>query len=407
MDEFILWHQARREQGSPVVTALRGAMDDASRAWIDCWRRQGRPVVSITQCDPEPLALAWIGSLVEKPDFLPLCLATIARANGEAPGRIFSTLIEKPEIELELFLDRVVTTHFGEPVRRLCRAIFRGGSSDRAPGDLAQDILEATGGLGVAVRAFRRLVPGNALPALLLCPETDAAEVPSADMEHLCRLAEAEPLLPVGVVLSALQESVLFKKVANSRWEVLLREGLVRVDPPSKPKDEMVAASGAGLARSLAFLTREGGEDLPLAEIKRLRTLGQEAAAILDASTPKVMEQARSAAEAFLFAVLERLPATRGRFRLNQGLGISFGAKRAEVDLLATEQGIAIEIDGFHHFTDPDAYRRDRRKDVLLQQYGLLVLRFLASDVVTRLEEILDAILSALRYRGKCEPTDL
>ncbi|MDQ3563667.1 MAG: hypothetical protein M3436_05850 [Pseudomonadota bacterium] len=115
-DEIILWHQARREQGSPVVTALRGAMDDASRAWIDCWRRQGRPVVGITQFDPEPLALAWIGSLVEKPDFLPLCLATIARANGEAPGRIFSALIEKPEIELELFLDRVVATHFGEPV---------------------------------------------------------------------------------------------------------------------------------------------------------------------------------------------------------------------------------------------------------------------------------------------------
>ncbi|MDQ3563666.1 MAG: endonuclease domain-containing protein [Pseudomonadota bacterium] len=168
----------------------------------------------------------------------------------------------------------------------------------------------------------------------------------------------------------------------------------------------MVTASGAGLARSLAFLTREG-EHLPPAEIERLRNLGQEAAAILHASTPEVVEHARSAAEAFLFAVLERLPATRGRFRLNQDLGISFGAKRAEVDLLAAEQGIAIEIDGFHHFTDPDAYRRDRRKDVLLQQYGLLVLRFLASDVVSRLEEILDAILSALRYSGKRERTDL
>ncbi|MGH8612245.1 MAG: endonuclease domain-containing protein [Gammaproteobacteria bacterium] len=406
MDETILWHQERREQGSPVVTGLRGTVDDASRAWIDCWRRQGRPVVSIIQFDPEPLTLAWIGSLVEKPDFLPLCLATIARANGEQPGWIFAGLIAKPEIELELFLDRVVATHFGEPVRRLCRAIFRAASSHLAPGDVAQDILEATGGLAAAVRAFRRLVPGNALPALLLCPEAEAAEVASADMKHLCRLAEAEPLLPVGVVLSASQESVLVKKVANSRWEVLLREGLVRVEPPPKLKDETVTASGAALARSLAFLTREG-EGLPPAEIERLRTLGQEAAAILDASTPEVVEHARSAAEAFLFAVLERLPATRGRFRLNQSLGVRFGPKRVEVDLLAAEQGVAIEIDGFHHFSDPDAYRRDRRKDVLLQQYGLLVLRFLASDVVTRLEEILDAILSALRYRGKRERTDL
>lgn len=406
MDEIILWQQARREQGSPVVTALRGAVDDAGRAWIDCWRRQGRPVVSVTQFDPEPLALAWICSLVEKPDFLPLCLATIARANGEEPGWIFSALIDKPEIELELFLDRVVATHFGEPVRSLCRVIFRAGSSHLAPGDVAREILEATGGLAVAVRSFHRLVPGNALPALLLCPETEAAEVASADLEQLCRLAEAEPLLPVGVVVSASQESVLVKKVANSRWELLLREGLVRVDPPPKPKDEMVTASGVGLAQALAFLTREG-EDLPPAEIARLRALGQEAAAILDASTPDVVERARSAAEAFLFAVLERLPATRGRFRLNQSLGIGFGSKRAEVDLLAAEQGIAIEIDGFRHFTGLDAYRRDRRKDVLLQQHGFLVLRFLASDVVTRLEEILDAILSALRYRGKRERGDL
>jgi very-short-patch-repair endonuclease len=42
---------------------------------------------------------------------------------------------------------------------------------------------------------------------------------------------------------------------------------------------------------------------------------------------------------------------------------------------------IAIELDGGQHLGDPDAYRRDRRKDALLQENGYRVLRFLAKDV--------------------------
>jgi hypothetical protein len=44
-------------------------------------------------------------------------------------------------------------------------------------------------------------------------------------------------------------------------------------------------------------------------------------------------------------------------------------------------------------------YRRDRCKDVLLQENGYLVLRFLAGDVGKRLDEILDGILRALSHR--------
>jgi very-short-patch-repair endonuclease len=57
---------------------------------------------------------------------------------------------------------------------------------------------------------------------------------------------------------------------------------------------------------------------------------------------------------------------------------------------------LAIELDGTRHLSDPDAYRRDRRKDLLLQQNGYLVLRFLAEDIGTRLDEVLDTILQTL-----------
>jgi hypothetical protein len=42
---------------------------------------------------------------------------------------------------------------------------------------------------------------------------------------------------------------------------------------------------------------------------------------------------------------------------------------------------------------DPVAYRRDRRKDQLLQENGYVVLRFLADDTAKDLDAVLDAIL--------------
>ena len=107
-------------------------------------------------------------------------------------------------------------------------------------------------------------------------------------------------------------------------------------------------------------------------------------------------DDAKSHAERFLFAQLEAFPATRGLFVLNAPAGFRFGPAEAEVDLLCASRRLAVEIDGWHHFQDPDAYRRDRRKDLALQEHGFLVLRFLADDVVARLEDILATIVSAL-----------
>src|SRR3954469_24474164 len=87
---------------------------------------------------------------------------------------------------------------------------------------------------------------------------------------------------------------------------------------------------------------------------------------------------ARSAAEAALLEALEATPATAGRFELNGYLSVRFGPSALEVDLLAREDRIAIEIDGYYHFGDLDAYRRDRRKDLVLQTQGFVVVRVLA-----------------------------
>ena len=116
-------------------------------------------------------------------------------------------------------------------------------------------------------------------------------------------------------------------------------------------------------------------------------------------------DRARSATEAFLYRRLQTLPQTRGRFRLNAVLAIAFdGLGQMEVDLLcddAPDTRVAVELDGDQHLADPVAYRRDRRKDLLLQENGYLVLRFLAQDVGRDLDRVLDTILKALARRPR------
>lgn len=103
-----------------------------------------------------------------------------------------------------------------------------------------------------------------------------------------------------------------------------------------------------------------------------------------------------------LFRRLESLPQATGRFRLNVVLPIPFdGRGLMEVDLLDAASRLVVELDGAQHLADADAYRQDRRKDLLLQENGYAVLRFLAEDVGTHLNDVLDTILRALANRQR------
>jgi len=112
--------------------------------------------------------------------------------------------------------------------------------------------------------------------------------------------------------------------------------------------------------------------------------------------------RARSASESFLYRRLETLSETRGGFRLNVDLPIAFdGWGRMEVDLLCVDSRVVVEVDGAQHLADPVVYRRDRRKDQLLQESGYLVLRYLAEDVTKDLDSVLDGILRSLSARRR------
>ncbi|HEY5619229.1 MAG TPA: DEAD/DEAH box helicase family protein [Vicinamibacterales bacterium] len=145
---------------------------------------------------------------------------------------------------------------------------------------------------------------------------------------------------------------------------------------------------------SVRRLVRDG-VDTPLASlfVHAARTFPEDADGV---------DRARSATEAFFFRRLETLPETKGRFRLNVALPIPFdGQSRMEVDLLCADGRVAIELDGAQHFADPVAYRRDRRKDQLLQENDYFILRFLAEDVGKELDLVLDTVLRGLSHRAQ------
>ncbi len=163
---------------------------------------------------------------------------------------------------------------------------------------------------------------------------------------------------------------------------------------PGWPADVLLPAD-SGWKRDYAGAVRRlihDGIEEPLANlfVQAVRPIAPEA----DGAS-----RARSATEAFLFSRLNTLPETTGRFQLNTDLPIVFDARgRMEVDLLCADSRVVVEVDGAQHLVDADAYRRDRRKDQLLQENGYVVLRFLAEDVGKELGTVLDTILRSLAY---------
>jgi len=185
----------------------------------------------------------------------------------------------------------------------------------------------------------------------------------------------------------------------DAALEVALPEAVTRaVASPVTPvavacAPDALGAWRAGRSDRLAAMVDEGIVAVP-------DELGVECPrAAAAGSLPARSCKARSAAEVRLHEAFEATQALAGRFELNGSLSVRFGPGAAEVDLLSREDRIAVEVDGFHHFGDREAYRRDRRKDLLLQTQGLLVLRVLAEDVMRDPRPAVAAVCQAVAAR--------
>ena len=254
------------------------------------------------------------------------------------------------------------------------------------------------------LRAIEGVLPASSRPAVLFVPPadgTDAAAWLAALAAPVAQLAETVPRWPVGVCCPAAAFARFRLEAPPSRAKSLILAGEVPVPVPVlapaalAERLQPLALGDDELRQAVTVLAAVGATEVladAYAAAARLRPCGD--------------DEARSAAERFLFELLELHPRTAGRFALNAGPGFRFGPRPAEVDLLAGGLRLAVEVDGYHHFTDPAAYRRDRRKDWELQRHGYAVVRVLADDVVARMEDVLDTVLAAVDHCGGRRPSN-
>jgi very-short-patch-repair endonuclease len=221
----------------------------------------------------------------------------------------------------------------------------------------------ATPLLGVAsLRNVERLL--GELPPLLVDPAEPSTDALSHAARMLVELAEAVPRADLAL---AVDGSLLTPLSATLRGRL-----------------------ATAFAEGLILLHESVGEPL---------NATHPAAAFIEYSGASF---ARSRAEMKLFELLNDRERTKGLFSLNRKLEPLDDGTVLEVDLLCQDLMLAVEVDGYHHFRDAGGYRRDRRKDVRLQDLGYLVVRVLAADVedeISHVIETIDAVVDRRRRR--------
>jgi very-short-patch-repair endonuclease len=411
-------HEQRRRSGVPTVSVINGPSQLTSQA-IEQWAHwHGRPLARFNgNCPcPEDVARGWVERFVAQHDLADEARQWLARRTDGSAEQITRSLRLMTPMELAMFLDRALPLPSATGVEAACKLVLLQSirNVSRDPG-VEQIVRGLDSELSTLARPWLRV-----LAALgdLLAPESQPVLVLSSPKDHdepaaivwidqaaclLTDLAIAQPRLPLCLLVEPANLQNYLDRAAESRGKALVRESVITI-AVRQPE------TSGGWPRKALGNARSSSDQI------RSRLIRQGAAASLialfddavsavgelcpESCDPAEVDRARSAAERFLYEQLEALHETAGMFRLNQPLGFPFGPDRAiEVDLAATSLNLAVEIDGYFHFQNPDSYRRDRRKDLELQKHGYMVVRVLAEDVVCRLEEVLETILAAVAFR--------
>ncbi len=391
-------HQSQRCQAIPTLSVLRGKAIAARQLWI-LWSDQTHRLTGVrVYTSTAALLETWLTAIAHHYDLRSRILQNFATLAHRSEAELTDWLVHTSDYQRQLFWQQLAP--LSEDVEQL-RAIldWLPAFPSSAPQTKRLALADSSTVLA-SFAAVARLFPPSAVPGLLvLLPEDDRATVA---LTALAQMVEAVPQMPVTLALTVAQVQYLLNELPESRAKAMLRSGLIDV-PSSELGNIRQRLSDRNLdseqLQSLLNLAKTHGTTPDVLDT---------ALALLDpAHQPETAEAAevyRSQAEWFLAQYLEAKPTTTGRFQVNARLDIDFGGRPMEVDFLDGAAKIVIELDGHYHFQCLDNYRRDRRKDRLLQQQGFLVLRFLSEDVVRDLEGILDAVDQALATRSSSVP---
>lgn len=337
-------HRSRRLQAVPTITVLAGAAGAPEWLWM-CWHHANSTAI-VKASQAEQVLEQWLGQgpVIER--IHEALLDRIAGLEGVAREELTGLCAGRSTAQLEDWATHSAA-QLDVDIDWVRRAL-------RLPT------------LGPSYRFDRRslavlLALAGDPPPLLVRP----AGSPEALVDVVHALYSFSESAPQADIALALDEGALHRlqSILPERIVSVLMEGLIKVRPRRPP----------GASRATAGNTIEYDPE----------------------------QFARSRAELSLFELLQRRPRTRGLFRLNRVVHGSDGSGAMEIDLLCASLRIALEVDGYHHFRDAEAYRRDRRKDLRLQESGHLVVRVLASDIDRNPEHVLETIERAVENRRR------
>lgn len=371
-------HQTRREQGLPAVSVLVGA--PALAYWQSWAARRGRAVIRSATAQ----AREWLFGWLARDDAVEVLLDGLGARRGRSAVELGRQLAGRTDHDLAVLARTLVPECRDDPgVAELLRWLrARCGQTGQPDALLSEDVDPE-----VVLLTAGRWCRGSRLPALVGTGSRDTSAL-AASIECCARLVGQRPVWPVALVMDAAAYRAFIADVAPCRAKALLQEGLIEL-----PVDSGMIEVPAATERYLRQLgARPETFELLAEAARRVENARNRPDAVTD-------DAARSSAERFLYACLDLCPDTAGLFRLNAELEFRFGNRPMEIDLLAPSRRLAVEVDGYYHFRDSDNYRRDRRKDFILQTRDYMVLRFLAEDVVGRLETVLDTIRRAVAAR--------
>jgi hypothetical protein len=325
----------------------------------------------------------WVRVIAEQIDLPAMAVHCLAQRAERDPNELLAEWQTKTPADRERFWNTLAPNHDDDLLRAMANLAAGGGSRSGSTAGMLSDLGERI------VQVITRLVPSPRWPSVLF--HTGSVDDLSSVGPEAVNWAIRVPALSIAVGVPAGVWDEYITTASESRAKALLRQGELTIPVIDAATVERTLAE-AGAARSAIAALSAVGADAALLD---------SAVAAAQATTAPPADQAeddraKSAAERFLFRFLESLPETAGRFELNASLDFGFGPRPAEVDLLCRSPRIAIELDGYFHFLAADGYRRDRTKDWELQRRGFIVLRFLAEDVIPRLEVIRDRIYGAL-----------
>jgi hypothetical protein len=346
VDSVLDRHDKRRQCGVPTVSVLVGPVAlgmPLVRQWAETLVR---PIVFVRpeQPDPDSVIIPWVDELAEKCDLVDVAVGWLARRLKRASSLIDRSLRTMTSHEVCMFLESALPLVSESGVELVSRHLIecapvgeRPGGPEFAP--ILDSILEGYGRRWIRVfTAMGELVPQERLPVLVLTPASQSMSSVHGIARLLAELAGTQPRAAVILLVESPLFDNYLAQAPASRAKALLRESVVTLTCPG-------------------FHTANGTVAMPIESLE-----------------PEFWESPDAVSE----LKFENL---------------------IEVDLAARDLKLVIEIDGYHHFQDPLAYRRDRRKDLELQKHGYLVARVLAGDVVERLEEVMDMISSAVVFR--------